>query len=336
MATVVCFGEILLRLAAPVPMLLMQDGRLDATYCGAEANVAVGLSGFGHNVRMASVLPPNRLGEAGRGELARFGVEASHIKSGPGRMGLFFLTQGAMTRPAEIIYDRAGSSFAQLDPSSFDWPTIFAGSDWLFVGGITAALGDGPMTALRDAITCARASGVKVAFDCNYRPSLWVGRESQAAEIFLELSCMSDLVMAGRRAIGMMLSRKFDRPDPDEGFSEAAAALFARSATIQGIAATRRKVESATRHQLTGLFADRQGITIGKTLVLDGIVDRIGTGDAFAAGMLHGLATGMHGKDLVAFAIAAAQWCHGVSGDFLRASVSDVLSLQTGQLDVKR
>jgi 2-dehydro-3-deoxygluconokinase len=335
-ATFVCFGEVLLRLAAQSPALLMQEGKLDATFCGAEANVAVGLNGFGHRTRMVSLLPDNRIGDAAKGELARFGVQTDDIKSLPGRMGLYFLTPGAMSRPAEIIYDRADSVFAKLDPAAFDWPGIFAEADWLFVGGITAALGDGALSALRQSMACARKIGVKVAFDCNFRPSLWLGREAEAAGIFLELSRQADLVLAGRRAIGMMLGQSFDHDDPETGFLAAADALFAVSSATQAIAATRRIVETASRHRLTGLLADRQGLAASDTLMLDGIVDRIGTGDAFAAGLLHGLASGMDRRQTVAFATAAAQWCHGVSGDFLRASAADIESLQSGQLDVRR
>ena len=253
MGVIVSFGEILLRLAARSPSLLLQDAQLDATICGAEANVAVALSGFGHTARMISLVPENRLGAAARSELRRFDVDTRDVKSGTGRMGLYFLSPGAMTRPAEIIYDRAGSSFANLDAAAMDWPQLLAGADWLFVGGITAALGDGPLSALRLAIACAQQQGVNIAFDCNYRPSLWQGREHQAAKILRELSREATLLFGGRRAIGMMLDQTFDAVDPNGGFQDAANAMFAAAPGLAHVAATRREIISADNQRLTGL-----------------------------------------------------------------------------------
>lgn len=336
MGVIVSFGEILLRLAARPPSLLLQEAQLEATICGAEANVAVALSGFGHTTRMISLVPDNRLGEAARSELRRFDVDARDVKSGNGRMGLFFLSPGAMTRPAEIIYDRAGSSFANLDPEAMDWQQLLAGANWLFIGGITAALGDGPLSALRSAIACAKRHDVNIAFDCNYRPSLWQGREQQAAKILRELSSQAKLLFGGRRAIGMMLDQHFDAEDANSGFHDAANAMFASAPGLTHVAATRRDIISADNQRLTGLIADRQGLAVSPTLALDGIVDRIGTGDAYAAGVVHGLVSGHDLDQTVRFSAAAAQWSHGVSGDFLRASVSDINAIRIGAGDVRR
>ncbi len=336
MGVIVSFGEVLLRLAARPPSLLLQEAQLEATICGAEANVAVALSGFGHTTRMVSLVPDNRLGEAARSELRRFDVDIREVKSGNGRMGLYFLSPGAMTRPTEIIYDRVGSSFANLDAEAMDWQQLLAGADWLFVGGITAALGDGPLSALRSAITCAKQQGVKIAFDCNYRPSLWQGREQQAAKILRELSSQARLLFGGRRAIGMMLDQQFGAVDPNSGFHDAANAMFAAAPGLTHVAATRREIISADNQRLTGLIADRQGLALSPTLALDCIVDRIGTGDAYAAGVVHGLESGHDLDQTVRFAATAAQWSHGVSGDFLRASVSDLNAMQIGTGDVRR
>lgn len=336
MGVIVSFGEILLRLAARPPSLLLQEAQLDATICGAEANVAVALSGFGHATRMVSLVPDNRLGEAARSELRRFDVDTREVKNGYGRMGLYFLSPGAMTRPAEIIYDRAGSSFANLDPEAIDWQQLLAGADWLFLGGITAALGEGPLSALRSAIASAKRNDVNIAFDCNYRPSLWQGREQQAAKILRELSSEVKLLFGGRRAIGMMLDQHFDAEDANIGFHEAANAMFAAAPGLTHVAATRREIISADNQRLTGLIADRQGLGVSPTLALDGIVDRIGTGDAYAAGVVHGLVSSYDLDQTVSFATAAAQWSHGVSGDFLRASVSDISAMEIGTGDVRR
>lgn len=333
---IVCFGEILLRLSAEPPKLLMQDGRLDATICGAEANVAVGLSGFGDATRMVSVVPNNRLGAAARAELGKYGVDTSSIRSASGRMGLFFLTPGAMARPAEIIYDRAGSAFAQMGHDDIDWASELAGADWLFISGITAALGNGPLASLRGAVAAARQKNVRIAFDCNYRPSLWEGRDTEAWDILRELSFQADLLFAGRRAIGRMLEKKFDDTDGDAGFRTATGAMFASAPGVSHIAATRREIWTANSQSLTGLIASRTHLAISPIIALDDIVDRVGTGDAFAAGVVHGLVNGLALEETVRFATASAQWAHGVSGDFLRASVEDIEAIQHSVGDIRR
>ena len=194
---IICFGEILLRLAAQPPSILFQDDALQTSFCGAEANVAVALAGFGHHARMVSVVADNPVGAAAKSELRRHGVDIAHVAAAPGRMGLYYLSPGAMARPAHIVYDRAHSAFATLHPAALDWHDILQGAGWLFVSGINAALGEGPLTALRQAMAVAREVGVRIAFDCNYRASLWAGREHLAPGILCELASASDLVFAG-------------------------------------------------------------------------------------------------------------------------------------------
>lgn len=332
---IVSFGEVLLRLAAPPGEVLFQQPQLAPSFCGAEANVAAALAGFGHDARLVTALPDNPLGEGARAALRAMGVTLAAEAVAGSRLGLYFLQPGAMRRPAAVTYDRAGSAFASLDPARYDWPALLEGADWLMVGGITAALGDKALAALRDAMTAAQAAGVKIAFDTNYRPSLWQGREAQAAAILRDLSCEADLVFAGRRAAAMMAGGDFSGGDPDAGFDAAAQALFALSPRIRHVAATRRVVHSSERQDLTGLLADRDGVSVSRTIALENIVDRVGTGDAFAAGVVHGLVTGMERAATIAFAASCAEWAHGVTGDFLRASVADIAALGGGG-DVRR
>lgn len=335
---VVSFGELLLRLGAPANELLLQKMQLQASFCGAEANAAVALAGFGHDARMVTALPLNAIGAAARQTLRGFGVTLHAQTGGQSRLGLFFLQPGAMTRPASVIYDRAGSAFATIDPGAYDWPALLAGADWLFVGGITAALGDNALTALRNAIAAAHTAGVQVAFDTNFRPTLWQGREAEAAAILCELSGEADLLFAGRRAVAMMGGGDFSKGDPAAGFQAAAQAMFALSPRLRHVAATRREVHSSDRQALTGLLADRDGLSISRTIALDNIVDRVGTGDAFAAGVVHGLITGMGRDATIGFAASCAEWAHSVPGDFLRASVEDIAALSAGAcgVDVRR
>ncbi|HSF12110.1 MAG TPA: sugar kinase [Erythrobacter sp.] len=333
---IVSFGEVLLRLAAPAGELLLQHMRLEPSFCGAEANVAVALAGFGHDSQLVTALPDNALGLAARSTLRAFDVTLAAEMLAGSRLGLFFLQPGAMTRPAAVTYDRAHSAFATLEPEAYDWPMLLAGADWLFVGGITAALGERTLTALRAAVAAAQAAGVKIAFDTNFRPTLWQGREAQAAAILRELSCEADLVFAGRRAAAMMAGGDYSHGDPAEGFHAAAQAMFALSPRIAHMAATRREVYSSDRQNLTGLLADRDGLSVSRTIALENIVDRVGTGDAFAAGVVHGLVTGMGNADTIAFAASCAEWAHSVPGDLLRASVADVAALAAGSGDVRR
>lgn len=333
---IVCFGEVLLRLAAPAGELLLQHMRIEPSFCGAEANVAVALAGFGHDARLVTALPDNALGAAARHTLRGFGVTLKAEAVAGSRLGLFFLQPGAMTRPASVTYDRSGSAFAGFDPRGYDWPALLAGADWLFASGITAALGDKALTALRTAMTVARDAGVKIAFDTNFRPTLWHGREPQAAAILRELSCEADLLFAGRRAAAMMAGGEYSGGDPAEGFLAAAQAMFALSPRIQHMAATRREVFSSDRQDITGLLADRDGLSVSPTVALENIVDRVGTGDAFAAGIVHGLVSGMDRDATITFASACSQWAHSVPGDFLRASVLDIAALGADGGDVRR
>ena len=333
---VVGFGEVLLRLASRAPALLLQEMQLEATFCGAEANAMVALTGFGHQVRLVTALPDNQLGAAAIRTLQSFAVDVAALRPTSSRLGLLFLQPGAMARPSTITYDRANSAFVTVDPANYDWPALLAGADWLFISGITAALGDGPLAALRAAIAAARALGVKIAFDTNFRPTLWQGREALAAEILDELSCQSHLLFAGRRAVTMMTGDRFEHADPAEGFLAAANAMFARAPNLAHVAATRRMVQTTDRQDIVGLLADRAGVASSPVVALEAIVDRVGTGDAFAAGIVHGLITGMTRQETADFATACAQWAHSVPGDFLRASLGDIEAFMTGGGDVRR
>lgn len=335
-ARFVCFGEILLRLAAPRPGLLFQEARLETSFCGAEANVAVALSGFGHDCAMVSTLPVGSIGEAARRDLRAFGVNLGGTLEREERMGLYFLEPGAMMRPSAVIYDRTGSAFATTRPEEYDWEDLLTGADWLYVSGITAALGDWPLAALRAAMTTAQARGMRIAFDTNYRPALWRGREHEAPAIMRELSCMADVLFAGRRAAAMMTGGRFDDPDPATGFARAAQAMFDVSPRLAWMAATRRELVSSDSQAITGLLAGRDGVARTPTFRLDNVVDRIGTGDAFAAGVVHGVALGWQADSTIAFAAACAQLAHSIPGDFLRMSVADVQALVGGASDVKR
>lgn len=331
---IVCFGEILLRLSAPDGELLLQSPGLNTCIGGAEANVAVSLAHFGHDVAMVSALPDNALGMAARDALRAHGVGTRDIRFQPGRMGLYFLTPGAVLRASEIIYDRAGSVFAQTAPASYDWPALLAGASWLHVSGVSPAVGEHAAQAVLDAMRAARALGVRVAFDGNYRASLWALQGSDGADVLRELMNNVDLAFADQRDIALILKR----PELAQACNraDAVAAAFAAFPQLARLAATIRTQHSVDHHELSACLHTRDGATSTGNYALRGIVDRIGTGDAFAAGILHGLQGGWSDADALEFGLAAATLKHAIAGDFNLASEAQVEAVRKGGLDVRR
>ena len=341
---VVCFGEILLRLAAPRREVMLQSAHLDVQVGGAEANVAVSLARFGHCAAMAGVLPDNALGHAARGELRRHGVDTTMLAFAPGRMGLYFYTSGAGHRPSEVLYDRAGSAFATTQPGQYDWPGMLHDTRLLHLSGITPALGAVTAQAALDAARAARAAGVQVSFDGNFRAKLWATWNGDPKQTLHGLFAQADIAFADHRDIALVLGTDFTHvEDPLERFRAASEAAFAAFPNLQRITSTRRAQTSVDHHQLGAMLAARNSPHGGVVLhhcaqiELGGIVDRIGGGDAFAAGVLHGLLSGMDDAASLAFGHAAGCLKHYVPGDFNLVGVEDVMALVQGErLDVRR
>jgi 2-dehydro-3-deoxygluconokinase len=310
---------------------MLQTPRLLAHYGGAEANVAVSLARFGHDARMASVVADNPLARAALGELRRHGVDISSVKIGEGRAGLYFVTPGAGQRAADVLYDRAQSAFARAAPDAIDWSVALGGAAWLHVSGVTPAVSANAAKTAQRAMQAARAAGAQVSFDSNFRAKLWDARGGDPRPELDALLAEADLAFAEARDIALITGQQ-----PANG-EEAAQIAFARYPKLQRIAATERKVLSADRHDLAGVMFTRQGATRTRTHALSGVVDRIGAGDAFAAGLLHGLASGAAEQDMLDFAVGAACLKHFVAGDFNLASVEDVRSyLSDADSDVRR
>jgi 2-dehydro-3-deoxygluconokinase len=337
-ASFVCFGELLLRLAAPARELLLQTSRLDVQVGGAEANVAVSLARFGHRARVASVVPASPLGSAAIGELRRHGVDTSAVVTGDGRMGLYFLSTGALQRPSEVIYDRADSAFARSAADRFDWGSLLVGCDRLHLSGVTPALGAEPAAAALRAACAARDAGVPVSFDGNYRGKLWQVWNGDAPRLLRELMAEADLLFADHRDLEVVLGHTPPQSPPAECFADAAAAAFAAFPRLQRFTSTHRQARSVDQHALGAWMATREGaLHVASTYAMDGIVDRIGGGDAFAAGVLHGLHSGLDDARSLNFGLAAACLKHSIPGDFNLASLEDVEALvASGRLDVKR
>lgn len=331
---IICFGELLIRLSAPGRSLLLQTPSLDVVVGGAEANVAIGLARLGHSARVVSAVPPGPLGDGVLAQVRAGGADTSAVQRLPGRMGLYFLAVGAGQRASEIVYDRAGSSFANAPADAFDWPALLAGQDRLHISGITPALGPNGTALALAAAKAATAAGVPVSFDGNYRARLWEAWDGDPRAILNELVAHADIMFGNHQDIGLLLGLAFDG-DGAERRQAAAEAAFAAFPRLKLMASTARHVEGADQHRIAARIDSRDGHVQTDEVLVSGIVDRIGTGDAFAAGVLHGLGQG----DLAHAArtgLALTVLKHSLPGDASLFTQADLDAFLAGGLDVRR
>lgn len=334
-APIVFFGELLLRLGAPGGELLLQSGHLDVHVGGAEANVAVGLARLGHATAMVGAVPANPLGEAALSYLRGHGVDCAGVQRRDGRMGLYFLSHGAGLRAADIVYDRAGSAFANAGAASFDWPALLKGAKRLHLSGVTPALGPAMAEAAIAAATTANALGVPVSFDGNYRAKLWEAWDSDPKAILTELVGRADLLFGNHRDISLLLDKPFSG-DGLERRREASEAAFAAFPRLVLIASTARHAENAGHNRISARIDARDGEHQTEEVAVTGIVDRIGAGDAFAAGVLHGIESGQGLVRAVRAGLALTCLKHSLRGDASLFGVADIEAFLAGQFDVRR
>jgi 2-dehydro-3-deoxygluconokinase len=323
---VVTFGEMLLRLSPPGYLRLGQAHYLDLVYGGAEANVAVALATWGLPVQYLTRLPKNDLGAACLGYLRGHGVGCDFIQRGGHRLGLYFLEAGAGLRPSRVIYDRAHSSFATIAEDEIDWPEVFASAGWFHWSGISPAVSAAAAQATSRAVAAARAAGLTISCDLNYRHSLWQWGQPPSA-VMPDLIAQCDLLAAN--AASPML----DLPDlplgrtPDEA-AAACTQLVTRYPNLKQVAMTCRQTTSAGQQSYTAVFWQTGQLYTSPTFALAPIVDRVGAGDAFMAGLIYGLQTFPgHPQRIVSFAAASAALKHTISGDALLATIADVEQL---------
>lgn len=327
-STIICYGEILLRLSSPGCELLLQSSTLNVFIGGAEANVAVSLAQFGHTTSVISVLPDNPMAHAAVAELRRHGVRTAAIRVHPeGRLGLYFLTTGAGLRPSNVIYDRADSAFALASPTLIDWSRELAGSDWLHVSGITPAVGPRAAESALHAVRRAREHGISVSFDCNFRAKLWERWSGDAPRILRELASHADLMFGEERDLSLILGLDLANVPMRDRFMAAGEAAFQAFPRLRRLATTVRIQHNVDNHELSGRLLTRDRLHETRFYSLGRIVDRIGSGDAYAAGVLHGICSGFDDQASVEFGVAAAVLKHSIPGDFNLVSVADVQSL---------
>lgn len=328
----VAFGEVMLRFSPPGRELMLQRPTLDVWLAGAEANVATGLARLGHEAGFVTRLPDNELGRAALTSLRGHGIDTRSVSTSGERMGLYFVTSGAGMRATEVIYDRAGSAFAEADPDGWDWDAALDGADRLHLSGVTPALGEGPGRAALLAAEAATARGVPVSFDGNYRAKLWEQWDSNPRAALTGLVAHADLLFGNHRDIGLLLGRDFDADARD--WAEAAFEAFPR---LRLIASTSRIVESVDRHRLSARIDARDGWHRTPEVTITDIVDRIGGGDAFASGVLHAL---RRGGDMAAAAdagLALTVLKHSLPGDVSLFRQADLDAFMAGGgLDVRR
>ncbi len=326
---IVTFGEIMLRLAPEGYLRFMQEPRFQATFGGGEANVAVSLANFGEEAAFVTKLPDNDIAAAAVKELKGMGVDTRSIAYGGGRVGIYFLEKGASMRPSKVIYDRAHSSICEAAQTDFDWDAIFEGKDWFHFTGITPALGDNVAEITKQAVKAAKAKGLTVSCDLNYRKKLW-SRE-KAGEVMGELCKYVDVCIANEEDASDVFGIKAADSDVDggklnkDGYVEVAKKLADRFG-FKAVAITLRESISANDNNWSAMLYSDGKAHFSKRYAVR-IVDRVGGGDSFGAGLIYGLNHCEDAQEAVDFAVAASALKHTVEGDYNRVTVGEVKTL---------
>lgn len=330
-AGVVTFGELLLRLSPPGEEPLFASNELVTYFGGAEANVAVALSHLGVRCEYVTRVPDNPIGQAGIAALQREGVGTDWIIRGGGgdRLGIYFVEPGADLRAMRVVYDRVGSAFAGIEPRDVDWPRVLGGAQWLHVSGITPALGDGPAAALALSVACAHAQGTPVSFDLNYREALWQDRDPRP--VIEPLLHGVALLIANAGALHAMLAVDIEGdPLATAAGARQLAARVAMQVGARRVALTRREILGPREHAWSAVLYDAAeeggggGAFVQSRRHVVRVVDRVGGGDSFAAGLIARLLNGDAPERALEFAVTASALKLTVPGDFSRASVREV------------
>jgi len=330
------FGEILLRLSPPANELPFQTPSLRTYVAGAEANVLTQLARLGHDVTMLSAVPANGLGDGVCRKLREQGVDVSRVRrSDIGRLGLYLVTDGVGVRSSHVVYDRDATSFQRTAPEEWPWDDLLAGVDWLHVSGINAALGEASERSLAIALDAAKAQGVTVSFDCNYRENLWRARGCDPVPILKALIAKADFLFGNHRDISLLSGKNFDGAGPDRR-RHAAEEAFAMFPNLGGIACTARHAHDADRHSLSARVDRPDSWAQTDEVQITRIVDRIGGGDAFCAGILHGQRSGYDDEATARTGLALGVLKHTLPGDAALFEQTDVDSYLSGQFDVRR
>ena len=332
MKKVVTFGEIMLRLAPEGYNRFIQADKFNVVYGGGEANVAVSLANFGMDVKYVTKLPKNEIGQAAVNSLRRFGVFTGDIVRGGDRVGIYYLEKGASQRPSKVIYDRAYSSIAMASKSDFDWEKIFDGAEWFHFTGITPALGDNVSAICLEACKVAKERGITVSCDLNYRKNLW-SRE-KAGQVMAGLMDFVDVCISNEEDAGDVFGIWADGSNvtggklSNEGYKSVATKL-ADKFGFKKVAITLRSSVSANDNIWAAMLYDGKDCYFSKTYSIH-IVDRVGGGDSFGAGLIYSLITNKEPQQALEFAVAASCLKHTIEGDFNFVNTDEVNKLAGG------
>jgi 2-dehydro-3-deoxygluconokinase len=330
----VTFGEIMLRLKPPGSERFFQSPVLEATFGGGEANVATALARFGCDTAYLSVIPANAVGDACIGELRRHGIDTSLVVRKGSRLGIYFLEAGANQRPSVVIYDRAGASMAEARVGDIDWQKSLAGAGWFHITGITPAISASAAELSLEAVRKAKAMGLAVSCDLNYRKNLWKYGKS-APEVMGELVKSVDVAIANeedcQKALGVSVEVDVESGKLQaEQYRALAEKVLAAYPSLGKIAITLRESRSADQNGWSAVLHTGQEFLISRHYEINDIVDRVGSGDTFAAGLIYGLTNLASPKEALEFATAASCLKHSIPGDLPLLTVAEVKALVGG------
>ncbi len=334
MKKIVTFGEIMLRLKSPGHEKLFQSPVLEATFGGGEANVAVSLANFGWDASFVTLLPDNAIGDSCVMELRKFGVDTRHIRRGKGRMGIYYLETGANQRPSGVVYDRDGSAIALGQPGDIDWDAALAGADWFHITGITPAISENSRALAFEAVQKAREKGLAVSCDLNYRAKLWkYGKAAQ--EVMTELIRYCDVCIANeedcQKSLGIQSDVHVESGKLDtKRYEDIGSRVLQAYPNLKLIAITLRESESADINGWAACLNDGKRFILSRRYEMCDIIDRVGGGDSFAAGLIYGLNAYDDKEKALSFAVAASCLKHSIPGDFNRVTVPQVETLMKG------
>ena len=332
MSKIVTLGEIMLRLSTPGHSRFVQSDAFDVVYGGGEANVAVSCANYGHDAYFVTKLPTHEIGQAAVNSLRRMGVHTDYITRGGDRVGIYYLESGSAMRPSKVIYDRAHSAIAEATPDDFDFDAIMAGTDWFHWSGITPALSDSAAELTRLACEAAKRHGVMVSVDLNFRKKLWTPEKAQS--VMRPLMTYVDVCIGNEEDAERCLGFK---PDADVEAGQTAAegykGIFRSMAEAFGfkyVASTLRESYSASHNGWKGMIYDGCEFYVSRHYDIEPIVDRVGGGDSFSAGIIHGLLTKPSQAEALEFAVAASALKHTIPGDVNMVTAAEVEALVGG------
>lgn len=332
MAKIVTLGEIMLRLSTPGNTRFVQSDSFDVVYGGGEANVAVSCANYGHDAYFVTKLPTHEIGQSAVNSLRKYGVHTDYITRGGERVGIYYLESGASMRPSKVIYDRADSAIAKADPTDFDFDKIMEGADWFHWSGITPAISDKAAELTRLACIAAKRHGVTVSVDLNFRKKLWTSQK--AISIMRPLMQYVDVCIGNEEDAELCLGFKPDS-DVTSGKTDAAGyeTIFKQMKETFGfkyVVSTLRESYSASHNGWKALIYDGKEFYQSKHYDIMPIIDRVGGGDSFSGGLIHGLLTYKAQGEALEFAVAASALKHTINGDFNLVSKQEVETLMNG------